>query len=106
MSEPKVHEQKSTLKKVDKLPLWNVIILDSPVHSFEYVAILFVKIFNKEYKQAVELTHKVHNEKRVIAVTCPKERAELYKAQVDAMGPDRLIPTCTSSIGCTLEPAE
>lgn len=106
MSDSKVYEKKTTHKKVEKLPLWNVIILDSPVHSFEYVTILFVKIFNKEYKQAIELTQKVHSEKRVIAVTCPKERAELYKAQVDAMGPDRLVAGCTSSIGCTLEPAE
>lgn len=105
MSDPKVHEQKSTLKKVETLPLWNVVILDSPVHSFEYVCIILVKIFKKEYKQAMEMAHKVNDEKRVIAITCPKERAELYKAQVDAMGPDRLVPTCTSSIGCTLEPA-
>jgi ATP-dependent Clp protease adaptor protein ClpS len=93
-------------KKVQKMPPWNVVILDSPNHSFEYVIILFCKIFGKSFDQAKELTFEVHEKKRAIAATCSKERAELYKQQVDGLGPDKMIKHCTTSIGCTIEPAE
>ena len=93
-------------KKVEKMPPWNVYIVDSPDHSFEYVIIIFTKIFGKDYKTACELTLQVHKDKRAIGATCSKERAELYKSQVDGMGPDRLIPHCKGAISCEIEPAE
>ena len=93
-------------KKVRKMPLWNVIVLDSPNHSFEYVLVLFVKIFGRTFEEAKKLTYEVHEKKRAIGATCSKERAELYKQQVDGMGPDPIVKHCTTSIGCTLEPAE
>lgn len=92
--------------KVKTLPMWNVIILDSPDHSFEYVVALLVTVFKREYQESCDMTMKVHNEGRVIAITCPKERAELYKEQVMSFGPDRQIKHCKNAIGCTLEPAE
>lgn len=92
--------------KVKKMPLWNVIILDSPDHSFEYCLVLFVKVFGKSFDEAQKLTMEVHEQKRAIGATCSLERAQLYKQQVDAQGPDIMVKHCKNSIGCTLEPAE
>lgn len=92
--------------KVKTLPMWHVILLDSPDHSFEYVVSLLVNVFKKEHQESCDMTIKVHTEGRVVAITCPKERAELYKEQVMSFGPDKLVPNCKNAIGCTLEPAE
>ena len=87
------------------MPPYNVVLLDDDDHSFEYVILMLKKIFGhpveKGYKMAVE----VDTTGRVIVATTHLEKAELKRDQIQAFGPDPLIPRCKGSMSATIEPA-
>jgi ATP-dependent Clp protease adapter protein ClpS len=90
-------------------PLWNVILLDDPNHTFSYVTDLIVTIFSRSKDDASALTEEVHRMGRAIIVTCSKERAELYQEQVLNYGSDPLMKIFNNinsgPLNCTIEPA-
>jgi ATP-dependent Clp protease adaptor protein ClpS len=92
-------------QKTERLPPYNVILLDDDEHSFEYVIHMLEKIFGhppeKGYKMAIE----VHTTGRVVVATTNLEHAELKRDQIHAFGPDPLIPRCKGSMSATVEPA-
>ena len=56
---------------------------------------------HKGYKLAVE----VDTKGRVVVATTHLEEAELKRDQIQAFGPDPLIPRCKGSMSATVEPA-
>ena len=97
--------QEKQEQQTKKLPPYNVILLDDDDHSFEYVIhmlkVLFGHPLEKGYRMAVE----VDTTGRVIVATTNLERAELKRDQIQAFGPDPLIPRCKGSMSATIEPA-
>ena len=97
--------QEKKEQKTEKLPPYNVILLDDTDHSFEYVIRMLNKVLGhppeKGYRMAVE----VDTTGRVIVATTNLERAELKRDQIHAFGPDPLIPRCKGSMSATVEPA-
>lgn len=83
-----------------------MVLLDDDDHSFEYVILMLKALFGhppaKGYKMAME----VHNTGRVVVATTNLERAELGRDQIQAFGPDPLIPRCKGSMSATIEPAD
>jgi ATP-dependent Clp protease adaptor protein ClpS len=92
-------------RKTKGTPPYNVILLDDDDHSFEYVIHMLKTLFGhppeKGYKMAVE----VDTKGRVVVATTHLEEAELKRDQIQAFGPDPLIPRCKGSMSATLEPA-
>ena len=86
-------------------PPYNVILLDDDDHSYEYVIHMLEVLFGhppeKGYRMAVE----VDTTGRVIVATTNLEQAELKRDQIQAFGPDPLIPRCKGSMSATVEPA-
>lgn len=90
-------------------PRWNVILLDSNDFTFEFVIMVLVQLFKKEFQAAVDLTYEVHMMGRAIVETCSKERAELYVEQVKSFGADPFIKPRENQdqhLGVDIEPAE
>ena len=87
------------------LPPYNVILLDDNDHSYEYVIHMLKVLFGhppeKGYRMAVE----VDTTGRVVVATTNLEQAELKRDQIQAFGPDPLIPRCKGSMSATVEPA-
>jgi ATP-dependent Clp protease adaptor protein ClpS len=84
---------------------YNVVLLDDDDHSYEYVIHMLNALFGhppeKGYRMAVE----VDTTGRVIVATTNLEQAELKRDQIQAFGPDPLIPRCKGSMSATVEPA-
>ena len=91
--------------KSEGMPPYNVILLDDDDHSYEYVIHMLKVLFGhppeKGYRMAVE----VDTTGRVIVATTNLEQAELKRDQIQAFGPDPLIPRCKGSMSATVEPA-
>ena len=94
-----------TEQTTEELPPYNVILLDDNDHSYEYVIFMLKTLFGhppeKGYKMAVE----VDTTGRVVVATTHLEEAELKRDQIQAFGPDPLIPRCKGSMSATIEPA-
>jgi ATP-dependent Clp protease adaptor protein ClpS len=92
-------------QRTERLPPYNVVLLDDDEHSFEYVIYMLKTLFGhppeKGYKMAIE----VHTTGRVVVATTHMERAELKREQIHAFGPDPLIPRCKGSMSATVERA-
>ncbi len=92
-------------QKTQRLPPYNVVLLDDDDHSFEYVILMLKTLFGhppeKGYKMAVE----VDTTGRVVVATTNLEQAELKRDQIQAFGPDPFIPRCKGSMSATIEPA-
>jgi ATP-dependent Clp protease adaptor protein ClpS len=92
-------------RKTKGQPPYNVVLLDDNDHSFEYVIHMLKVLFGhppeKGYKMAVE----VDSSGRVVVATTHLEEAELKRDQIQAFGPDPLIPRCKGSMSAIIEPA-
>jgi ATP-dependent Clp protease adaptor protein ClpS len=92
-------------QKTKGLPPYNVVLLDDDDHSYEYVIHMLKVLFGhppqKGYRMAVE----VDTAGRVIVATTHLEQAELKRDQIQAFGPDPLIPRCKGSMSAIVEPA-
>ena len=92
-------------QKAKGQPPYNVILLDDDEHSYEYVIHMLKVLFGhppeKGYRMAVE----VDTTGRVVVATTNLEQAELKRDQIQAFGPDPLIPRCKGSMSATVEPA-
>ncbi|MCA1687066.1 MAG: ATP-dependent Clp protease adaptor ClpS [Actinobacteria bacterium] len=97
--------QEKKKQEIKGQPPYNVILLDDNDHSYEYVIHMLKKLFGhppeKGYRMAVE----VDTTGRVIVATTHLEQAELKRDQIQAFGPDPLIPRCKGSMSATIEPA-
>jgi ATP-dependent Clp protease adaptor protein ClpS len=97
--------REQTGQTTEELSPYNVVLLDDDDHSYEYVIHMLKVLFGhppeKGYRMAVE----VDTTGRVIVATTNLERAELKRDQIQAFGPDPLIPRCKGSMSATIEPA-
>ncbi len=97
--------QEKKKQQTEGLPPYNVVLLDDNDHSYEYVIHMLKTLFGhppeKGYRMAVE----VDTTGRVIVATTNLEQAELKRDQIQAFGPDPLIPRCKGSMSATVEPA-
>lgn len=97
--------QEKTDQKVKFMPRWNVILLNTDVHTFEFVIGLIMEVFKKDFDEAVVFTVKIHKEGRCIVETTHKEKAEFLKEQVDCYGADPNMKGDAHSLPCEIEPA-
>jgi ATP-dependent Clp protease adaptor protein ClpS len=92
-------------QKTEGLPPYNVILLDDNDHSYEYVIFMLKKVFGHPVEKGYEMAREVDATGRVVVATTNLEQAELKRDQVQAFGPDPLIPRCKGSMSATVEPA-
>lgn len=87
-------------------PLWNVILLDDPYHTFEYVIEMLEAIFGHPPKLGLRMAEEVNDKGRVIVATVHKELAELRKEQIEEYGPDPQVkePAAKCSMRAVIEP--
>jgi ATP-dependent Clp protease adaptor protein ClpS len=92
-------------QKTERLPPYNVVLLDDDEHSFEYVIYMLKTLFGHPPEKGYKMAIGVHTTGRVVVATTHMERAELKREQIHAFGPDPLIPRCKGSMSATVEPA-
>jgi len=95
----------STERTTEGLPPYNVVLLDDDDHSYEYVILMLRKVFGHPIQKGFEMAQEVDAKGRVIVATTNLEQAELKQYQIQAFGPDPLIPRCKGSMSAIVEPA-
>jgi ATP-dependent Clp protease adaptor protein ClpS len=105
MTETVPRHLEETERKTEGLPPYNVVLLDDDDHSYEYVILMLKAIFGHPPERGFELAKEVDATGRVIVATTHLEEAELKRDQIQAFGPDPLIPRCKGSMSATVEPA-
>jgi ATP-dependent Clp protease adaptor protein ClpS len=99
-------EQTATDTTVTHMPRWNVILLNTDHHTFEWVVMLIMNVFNKDFDEAFNLTMSIHKEGLCIAATCHKEKAEMYYDLVHGYGADPDSKGPVESLPCRIEPVD
>jgi ATP-dependent Clp protease adaptor protein ClpS len=89
-----------------KLPAWNVILLNDDDHSYDYVIEMLGNIFNHSVETAFQMAKTVDSEERVIVFTTHKELAELKRDQIVGYGPDMRISRSKFGMNAVIEPTE
>jgi ATP-dependent Clp protease adaptor protein ClpS len=92
-------------QKTQGLPPYNVVLLDDDDHSFEYVIVMLKALFGHPPERGYKMAMEVHTTGRVVVATTNLEKAELKRDQIQAFGPDPLIPRCKGSMSAIVEPA-
>ncbi len=96
----------STRPRPKQMTPWNVVLLDSDDHSWEYVIKMMRSIFGHTEEHAFQIADRVNADGRAICMTTHKELAELKRDQVLAFGKDPAIQACKGSMYAVIEPAE
>ena len=105
MTETITSPVESTERTTEGLPPYNVVLLDDDDHSYEYVILMLRKVFGHPIQKGFEMAQEVDAKGRVIVATTNLEQAELKQDQIQAFGPDPLIPRCKGSMSADVEPA-
>jgi ATP-dependent Clp protease adaptor protein ClpS len=92
--------------KTQKLPPWNVVLLDDDDHSYEYVIEMLRRLFGIPVVEAFLMAKEVDQVGRVIVLTTHRERAELEQQRIHCYGADPRIPRCRGSMSAVIEPAQ
>ena len=93
-------------KKSEKMPPWNVVLLDDDEHSYEYVIEMLKELFGHPVEKGYQLAKVVDTKGRAIVCTTSLERAELKRDQIHAYGPDPYSSKdCKGSMTAVIEPA-
>src|SRR5258708_14392221 len=87
-------------KRIDdeRVPLYNVVLLDDDEHSYEYVIEMLQKLFAMSAEQGFQHAREVDTTGRTIVMTCELPEAEFGKEQIHASGSDPRIQHPTGSM--------
>jgi ATP-dependent Clp protease adaptor protein ClpS len=97
--------QSKPTNKTDRLPPYNVVLLDDDHHTYAYVVEMLGKLFGYAEPKAFKMAEEVDTKGRVIVLTTHKERAELKRDQVLGYGADFRMESSKGSMSAIIEPA-
>jgi ATP-dependent Clp protease adaptor protein ClpS len=92
-------------RRVKRLPPFNVVLLDDPKHTYDYVIEMLGDLFAHPPEKAFRLAEQVDATGRAIVATTHREHAELKRDQILDYGADHRHPECDSSMRAVIEPA-
>ena len=91
--------------RVEKLPPYNVVLLDDDHHTYAYVIEMLGVLFGYDAQKAFKLAEEVDTKGRVILLTTHREKAELKRDQITAYGADVRMDSSEGSMSAVIEPA-
>lgn len=98
-------EATDTETRTKRQPPYAVVVLNDNDHTFDYVMMVFQKVFGYDVQKCFLLAKEIHEKDRAIVWTGTLEVAELKKEQIQGMGPDPFSSkTVTYPLGVDLEP--
>lgn len=86
-------------------PLYNVVLLDDNVHTYDYVIEMLQRLFLFSESEAFAHAVEVDTTGRTVVMTCDLSAAEFARDQIRAYGPDWRMPESKSSMAAIVEPA-
>lgn len=104
--EPKMRRRKQPAGAKPKVqPPYAVVVLNDDLHTLEYVAETFMKVFSYPLEKSYSLAMQIHTEGRGIVWSGAREVAELKRDQIRSAGPDfHAAKKVEFPLGVTIEP--
>jgi ATP-dependent Clp protease adaptor protein ClpS len=87
----------------ERVPLYNVVLLDDDEHSYEYVVEMLGKLFAMSESQAFNHAKEVDSTGRTIVMTCELAEAEFGRDQIHAYGADWRMAKSKGSMSAIVE---
>lgn len=92
-------------EQADQPWIWNIVLHDSDIHTYEYVIELATTVFAKSAKDALRVAKAVDSDGRAVIMQAHRELAELKLEQIKTFGADPRIPECSTAMRAHIEPA-
>jgi ATP-dependent Clp protease adaptor protein ClpS len=86
-------------------PLYNVVLLDDDVHTYDYVIEMLQKLFLFSTAEAFFHAVEVDTTGRTVVITCELPEAEYARDQIRGYGPDPRMQESKGSMSAIVEPA-
>ncbi len=86
-------------------PLYNVVLLDDDLHTYDYVVEMLQKLFLFSESEAFQHALEVDTAGRTVVITCELSQAEFARDQIRGYGPDWRMPESKGSMSAIIEPA-
>lgn len=96
---PIVHPENATQLQ----PPYQVVLWDSPDHTFAYVIEMLGKLFGHSAGTALRMATEVHTTGRCPVFVGSLEQAEFKRDQIHAYGADPRLSKCKGSMSATVE---
>ena len=107
-SETKIRQRRP--KKTDippqRLPPYNVVLLNDDDHTYDYVIEMLGSLFGYNPTKGFSMAHQLNPQGRVIVLTTHKELAELKRDQIHEFGKDWRLDRCAGSMSAVIEPVQ
>jgi len=87
----------------DRVPLYNVVLLDDDEHTYDYVIEMLGKLFAMSEQQAFNHAREVDSTGRTIVMTCELAEAEFGRDQIHAYGVDWRMAKSKGSMSAIVE---
>ncbi len=91
--------------ETERIPLYNVVLLDDDDHTYDYVIEMLTKLFAMSTEQAFNHAKEVDATGRTIVITCEQPEAEFGRDQIQGYGADWRMPRSLGSMSAIIEPA-
>lgn len=105
MSATATPPREKTETRTKRQPPYAVVVLNDDDHTFNYVMIVFQKVFGYDTQKCFKLAEQIHLKGRAVVWTGALEVAELKKDQIQGMGPDPFASKVVNyPLGVDLEP--
>jgi ATP-dependent Clp protease adaptor protein ClpS len=88
----------------ERVPLYNVVLLDDDEHTYDYVIEMLQKLFAMSEQQAFNHAKEVDSTGRTVVMTCEQPEAEFGRDQIHAYGADWRMPKSKGSMSAIIEP--
>ena len=100
-----IQEETRQADREERVPLYNVVLLDDNDHTYEYVIEMLQKLFIFTTDQAFRHAEEVDRTGRTVLLTCELPQAEFARDQIHAYGADWRLPRSKGSMSAVVEPA-
>ncbi len=105
MPDTVIQEETRQADREERVPLYNVVLLDDNDHTYEYVIEMLQKLFIFTTDQAFRHAEEVDRTGRTVLMTCELPQAEFARDQIHAYGADWRLERSKGSMSAVVEPA-
>lgn len=105
MAGTKVEAEAEAANREELVPLYQVVLLDDDVHTYDYVVEMLQRLFLLSMADAFRHAVEVDTTGRTVVIICELPQAEFARDQIAGYGPDWRMAESKGSMAAVVEPA-
>jgi len=104
MPKPLVSPETEVTQTPERVPLYQVVLLDDNDHTYDYVIEMLQQIFIFTMVEGYRHAEELDRTGRTILIVCELPEAEFAREQIHAYGADWRLPRSRGSMSAVIEP--